>query len=83
MLYPILIEYYLFFCFGLLAITWFCRRQYPQTRQNLVYLYGFIAALGFLLALDWVAGIIFGLLILELGRVLRAFLDKKAAALKK
>ena len=83
MLYPILVEYYLYFCFGLLVVTWFCRRNTPETRKNLLYLYGMISTLGFLLALDWVGGIIFGLLVLELGRVLRKVLDEKAESLKK
>lgn len=83
MLYPILTENYLYICGLLLLVTWFCRRSNPESRKNMLYLYGFIAAIGFLLAFDWMAGVIFGLLILELGRVLRRFLDKKAADLEK
>lgn len=83
MLYPILLEYYLYFCFALLAITWFSRAANPSLRTNLMYGYGLISALGFLLALDWMGGIIFGLILLELGRQLRRWLDKKAEQLKK
>lgn len=83
MLYPILLEYYLYFCFTLLAITWFGRAANPGLRKNLFYGYGLIAALGFLLALDWMGGVIFGLMLLELGRHLRSWLDKKAEQLKK
>ncbi|OUR64145.1 hypothetical protein A9Q77_12170 [Marinomonas sp. 42_23_T18] len=83
MLYPILLDYYLYFCFALLAITWFGRGANPSLRTNLFYGYGLISALGFLLALDWMGGVIFGLILLELGRHLRRWLDKKAAQLKK
>jgi hypothetical protein len=48
-----------------------------------MYGYGMIAVLGFLLGLDWVAGIIFGLIVLEAGRVFKAWLDKKESQLKK
>ncbi|TBR40935.1 hypothetical protein CBF23_011035 [Marinomonas agarivorans] len=78
MLYPILIEYYWYFAIGLLVTTWFCRQTTPETRKNLLYLYGFLASLGFLLAFDWMGGVIFGLLVLEWGRVLRGVLDRKA-----
>jgi hypothetical protein len=83
MLYPILLDYYLYFCFALLAITWFSRAANPSLRTNLFYGYGLISALGFLLALDWMGGVIFGLILLELGRQLRRWLDNKAAQLKK
>jgi hypothetical protein len=42
-----------------------------------------ISVLGFLLALDWVAGVIFGLIVLEVGKVFKQWLDKKQAGLKK
>ncbi|ADZ92314.1 hypothetical protein [Marinomonas mediterranea] len=83
MLYPILVEYYLWFCFALLGVTWITRKQHPKLRQNLLYLYGMISVLGFLLALDWVAGVIFGLIVLEVGKVFKQWLDKKQAGLKK
>lgn len=81
MLYPILIEYYWYFAIGLLVTTWFCRHTTPETRRNLLYLYGLFIAIGFLLAFDWMAGVIFGLLVLEWGRILRRILDRKAAEL--
>ena len=83
MLYPILVEYYVWFSILLLAVTWFARQAKPTTRTNLMYGYGMIAALGFVLGLDWVAGIIFGLLVLEVGRLFKAWLDKKESQLKK
>lgn len=82
MLYPILVEYYVWFSLLLLAVTWFTRQSKPKTRTNLIYGYGMIATLGFVLAFDWVAGVIFGLIVLELGRLLRAWLNKKEAQLK-
>ncbi|UTW00811.1 hypothetical protein KDW99_06710 [Marinomonas rhizomae] len=83
MLYPILVEYYVWFSILLLGVTWFARQTKPATRTNLMYGYGMIAALGFVLGLDWVAGVIFGLLVLELGRLFKAWLDKKESQLKK
>jgi len=83
MLYPILVEYYVWFSLLLLGVTWFARQSKPATRTNLMYGYGMVAVLGFLLGLDWVAGIIFGLLVLEAGRVFKAWLDKKESQLKK
>ncbi|WP_111639309.1 hypothetical protein [Marinomonas shanghaiensis] len=83
MLYPILVEYYVWFSLLLLAVTWFARQSKPATRTNLMYGYGMIATLGFVLGFDWVAGIIFGLLVLEVGRLFKAWLDKKQAQLKK
>ena len=82
MLYPILVEYYVWFSILLLGVTWFARQAKPKTRTNLMYGYGMIAALGFVLGLDWVAGVIFGLLVLELGRLFKAWLDKKESQLK-
>ena len=82
MLYPILVEYYVWFSILLLGVTWFARQSKPSTRTNLFYGYGMIAALGFVLGLDWVAGIIFGLLVLEVGRLFKAWLDKKESQLK-
>lgn len=81
MLYPILVEYYVWFSLLLLAITWFTRQSKPKTRTNFMYGYGMIAVLGFVLAFNWVAGIIFGLIVLELGRLFRAWLNKKEAQL--
>ncbi len=83
MLYPILVEYYVYFGLLLLGVTWFARQAKPSLRTNLFYGYGMIVALGFLLSLDWVAGVIFGLLVLELGRLFKAWLDKKEQQLKK
>ncbi|MCB5161323.1 hypothetical protein [Marinomonas algarum] len=83
MLYPMLVEHYVWFSLLLLGVTWFTRQSKPATRTNLLYGYGMIAVLGFVLAFDWVAGIIFGLLVLELGRVLKTWLNKKEAELKK
>ncbi|MBJ7539139.1 hypothetical protein [Marinomonas transparens] len=82
MLYTILVEYYVWFSLLLLAITWWARRANPKLRTNLLYGYGLIAALGFLLSFDWVAGVIFGLLVLEFGRLFKAWLDKKEQQLK-
>ncbi|TDO98726.1 hypothetical protein [Marinomonas balearica] len=83
MLYPILVEYYLWFCFALLGITWVTRKNNVKLRQNLLYLYGMISALGFLLDFDWVAGVIFGLIVLEVGKVFKVWLDQKQQNLKK
>lgn len=83
MLYPMLVEYYVWFGLLLLAVTWFTRQAKPETRRNLMYGYGMIVVLGFLLGFDWVAGVIFGLLVLELGRVFKGWLDKKESQLKK
>lgn len=82
MLYPMLVEYYVWFSLLLLGVTWFARRATPTLRTNLFYGYGIIAALGFVLGLDWVAGVIFGLLVLELGRLFKAWLNKKESQLK-
>jgi hypothetical protein len=82
MLYPFLLEHYVWFCLLLLAVTWFTRSPTPEKRTNFIYGYGLIATLGVLLALDWMAGVIFGLLVLEVGRVFKAWLDKKANNLK-
>lgn len=83
MLYPMLVEHYVWFSLLLLGITWYGRRAKPSTRTNLMYSYGMVATLGFLLGLDWVAGIVFGLLVLEAGRLFKAWLDKKESQLKK
>jgi hypothetical protein len=83
MLYPILVEYYIWFGLVLIATTWFTRQSTPATRSNLIYGYGIVVALGFVLGLDWVAGVIFGLLVLELGRVFKVWLDRKESQLKK
>lgn len=83
MLYPILIEYYVWFGLLLIGATWFTRQANPKTRTNLIYGYGMLVALGFVLALDWMAGVVFGLLILEFGRVFKSWLDKKESQLKK
>ncbi|GAB3484739.1 hypothetical protein [Marinomonas epiphytica] len=82
MLYPILVEYYLYFGILLLAITWLARKRKPELRLNLLYGYGMLIAIGFLLSLDWMGGVIFGLLVLEAGRVFKAWLDKKEKQLK-
>ena len=81
MLYPMLLEYYVFLSIALLILTWLCRAPSPQLRTNLLYLYGMLSTLGFLLALDWMAGIVFGLIVLELGKVFKMWLDKKQANL--
>jgi hypothetical protein len=83
MLYPILIEYYVWFCLALLLVTWIARSSTPESRTNFMYGYGLIGTLGFLLGLDWVGGIIFGLLVLELGRVFKRWLNRQEAKLKK
>ncbi len=83
MLYPILIEHYVWFGLLLLGVTWFTRQATPKIRTNLIYGYGMLVALGFVLALDWMAGVVFGLLVLELGKVLKRWLDNKEAQLKK
>ena len=77
MLYPILLENYVWFSLALLCITWFTRQRKPKVRTNLLYGYGMIAVIGFLLALDWMAGVVFGLIVLELGRSLKMWLNKK------
>ncbi|RDL43943.1 hypothetical protein DN730_12240 [Marinomonas piezotolerans] len=82
MLYPILVEYYVWWCIALLVITWFTRVRTGQTRTNLMYFYGMLAAIGFLLDLDWMGGVIFGLIVLELGKKFKAWLDAKQASLK-
>lgn len=83
MLYPILVEYYVWWCIGLLVITWFTRVHQGQTRTNFLYAYAMLGAVGFLLDFEWMAGVIFGLIVLELGKVFKAWLDKKQANLKK
>lgn len=83
MLYPILIEYYVWFCLALLLVTSIVRSSTPESRTNFMYGYGLIGTLGFLLGLDWVGGIIFGLLVLELGRVFKRWLNRQEAKLKK
>lgn len=82
MLYPLLVEYYLFFVLALFIATWFARRATPPTRRTLLFVYGVISLLGFTGMLDWLAGVVFGLLVLELGRSLRAVLDKKLSDLE-
>lgn len=82
MLYPILVEYYLYFGFLLLLTTFIARKDEGESRTNLLYLYGMIIALGFLLSLDWMAGVVFGCLVLEVGRTGKRWLDKKRDALK-
>ncbi|MGB7392181.1 hypothetical protein [Marinomonas sp.] len=82
MLYPILVENYVWFGLALLCITWFTRQHKPKTRTNLMYGYGMLIVVGFLLALDWVAGVIFGLIVLELGRTFKQWLDKKERQIK-
>ena len=76
-----LLEYYVFLSIALLLLTWLCRAASPKLRTNLLYLYGMLSTLGFLLALDWMAGVVFGLIVLELGKVFKAWLDKKQANL--
>jgi hypothetical protein len=83
MLYPILVEYYVWFSLLLLSVTWFTRQAKPSTRTNLLYGYGILTTLGFVLAFDWMAGVVFGLLVLELGRVFKVWLDRKESQLKK
>ena len=78
-----LVEHYVLFSLLLLGVTWLARQSKPATRTNLMYGYGMIATLGFLLGFDWMAGIIFGLLVLEVGRLFKAWLDKKESQLKK
>ncbi|MCV2403309.1 hypothetical protein OFY17_10495 [Marinomonas sp. C2222] len=82
MLYPILVEHYIWFSLLLLAVTWWTRREAPNSRTNFIYGYGMLATLGFVLAFDWMAGVVFGLLCLEVGRVFKAWLNKKEASLK-
>lgn len=83
MLYPILVEYYVWFSLALLCITWFTRQHKPKTRTNLIYGYAMVSAIGFLLGLKWMAGVVFGLIILEVGRAFKSWLDKKEENLKK
>ncbi len=83
MLYPILVEYYVLWCIALLVITWFTRVHQGKVRTNLLYLYGMLGAVGFLLDFEWMGGVIFGLIVLEVGKKLKAWLDKKEAGLKK
>ncbi|MBR7889005.1 hypothetical protein J9B83_08590 [Marinomonas sp. A79] len=84
MLYPMLVEHYVWFSLLLLGVTWFARQKNPETRQNLMYGYGMVAVLGFVLGFEWwVGGVIFGLLVLEAGRVFKGWLDKKESQLKK
>ena len=83
MLYPILVEYYVWFGLALLCLTWFTRQHTPKARTNFLYGYGLIMVVGFLLALDWVAGVIFGLIVLEVGRTFKQWLNKKEQQIKK
>jgi len=78
-----LVEHYVWFSLFLLGVTWFARQSKPAKRTNRMYGYGMIATLGFLLGFDWVAGIIIGLLVLEVGRLFKAWLKKKESQLKK
>lgn len=82
MLYPILVEHYIWFSLLLLAATWGARKETPNSRRNYIYGYGMLSTLGFVLAFDWVAGVIFGLLCLEVGRILKDWLNKQEALLK-
>jgi len=77
MLYTILVNYYVEFSIALLIITFFFRRKKPELRTKLLYLYGLIASLGFLLDLQWVSGVVFGFILLEFGSVYRQYVDIK------
>ncbi|WP_191602893.1 hypothetical protein [Marinomonas algicola] len=77
MLYTILVNYYVEFSIALLIITFFFRRKNTELRTKLLYLYGLIASLGFLLDLQWVSGVVFGFILLELGSVYRQYVDIK------
>ncbi|REG84321.1 hypothetical protein [Marinomonas pollencensis] len=83
MLYPILVEYYVWFGLALLCLTWFTRQHTPTARSRFMYGYSLIMVLGFLLALDWVAGVIFGLIVLEVGRTFKQWLNKKEQQIQK
>ena len=83
MLYPILVEYYVWWCIGLLVVTWFTRSGDLVGRRNRMYFYGMLAAIGFVLGFDWMGGVIFGLLVLEVGAVFKRWLDAKQANLNK
>ena len=83
MLYPILVEYYVWWCIALLVVTWFTRVHQGQTRTNFMYAYAMLGAIGFLLDFDWMGGVIFGLIVLEVGKKFKAWLDKKQADLGK
>lgn len=82
MLYPILEQYYVWFGLLLLIITWFTRQKTPAARKNYMYGYGLICVVGFLLGFKWVSGVIFGLIVLEVGRCFKGWLDKKEKQLK-
>ncbi|SBS30952.1 hypothetical protein MSP8887_01895 [Marinomonas spartinae] len=83
MLYPILEQYYVVFALLLLVITWFTRQKTPEARRNYLYGYALISVVGFLLGFKWVSGVIFGLIVLEVGRYFKRWLDKKEQQLKK
>jgi hypothetical protein len=75
MLYTILVNYYVEFSVILLIMTFFFRRKKPELRTKLLYFYGLVASLGFLLDLQWVSGVIFGFILIELGGVYRRYVD--------
>ncbi len=77
MLYTFLVEYYVWLSIALLCITYFTRKRKPTLRTTLLYSYGLIASLGFLLDFQWVSGVIFGLLLVEVGSLYRAFVNEK------
>ncbi|SBS26505.1 hypothetical protein MAQ5080_00537 [Marinomonas aquimarina] len=83
MLYPILVEYYVWWCIALLVVTWFTRVHQGQTRSNFMYGYAMLGAIGFLLDFEWMGGVIFGLIVLEVGKKFKAWLDEKQAGLGK
>ena len=83
MLYPILVEYYVWFSSALLCITWCAHQHKLKTRTNLMCVYSIFCLVGFFLALHWMAGVVFGLIVLEIGRLFKMWVDKKAQQLNK
>lgn len=77
MLYTILVNYYVEFSVALLIMTFFFRRKKPALRSRLLYLYGLVASVGFLLDLQWMSGVIFGFMLIELGGGYRQYVDIK------
>ncbi|MFT2109667.1 hypothetical protein [Marinomonas sp. 2405UD68-3] len=77
MLYTFLVEYYVWLSVALLCVTFFARKTKPALRSTFLYSYALIASLGFLLDLQWVSGVLFGLLLVEIGRPYRTFINEK------
>ncbi|MCZ2722857.1 hypothetical protein O1D97_14880 [Marinomonas sp. 15G1-11] len=75
MLYTFFVEHYVELSIALLIMTFFLRRHKPLTRSKLLYFYGLVASVGFLLDIESIAGVILGFMLIELGSLYRNYVD--------